>query len=257
MVTRRQFLRNSVGVLAAAAGLSFLSANKVIDKFTQSLPVLLYHRVGPESDDLTISIKRFDEDMDYLSREGYHTVSLDQIRRHIAGLQQLPERAVLITFDDGYLDNYTNAFPILLNYGLQASFYIITGMTGQSHRMSAAQIREMQSAGMSFGSHTVTHRSLATLASGEAAAELKDSKTTLEQMLGRDVVFAAYPCGSFNQETLRLAAAAGYVGGFSTRYGLAAFGDNLAIRRIPIFHYDKSIAYVMFKKGVLPTLLGR
>nr|NSL48335.1 polysaccharide deacetylase family protein [Dendrosporobacter quercicolus DSM 1736]SDM13474.1 Peptidoglycan/xylan/chitin deacetylase, PgdA/CDA1 family [Dendrosporobacter quercicolus] len=257
MLTRRQFLKSGAGVLGAAAGLSFFSASGIIDQFSQSLPVLLYHRVGPESDDLTVSTERFAEDMAYLAREGYHTISLDQVGQQIRGAIKLPEKPVLITFDDGYLDNYTNAFPILQNFGLQASFYLITGMIGQVNRMSAAQVREMQAAGMSFGSHTVTHRPLAGLTPNEAAAELNNSKTWLEQMLGREIAFTAYPCGSFSAQTLRLAAEAGYIGGFSTRSGLAAFRNRLAIRRIPIFHFDRSIAYVMLKKGFLPTLFGQ
>jgi peptidoglycan/xylan/chitin deacetylase (PgdA/CDA1 family) len=256
MLTRRQFLKGCTGAAVAVAGLSFFSGNRILDQLTKSIPILLYHRVGPESDPLTVSTQRFQQDMEFLSWAGYHSLSLEQVRQHIEAGATLPDKPLLITFDDGYLDNYTNAFPILQQYAMKASFYIITGMVGQANRMSAAQIREMTTAGMDFGSHTVTHRPLAGLTLDEAGTELKNSKYDLEQMMGKSVNFTAYPCGSYNPEVLDIAKETGYVGGFSTRYGFAGFSNNLAIRRIPIFHSDRSISYVMFKKGFIPTMFG-
>ena len=256
MLTRRQFIKGCTGAAVAVAGLSFFSGQQLLDKFTKTVPILLYHRVGPETDALTVSVQRFQEDMEFLSQAGYNPLSLAEVKQHMLTATPLPDKPLLITFDDGYLDNYTNAFPILQQYGMKASFYIITGFVGQPERMTAAQIREMAAAGMDFGSHTVSHRPLAELTLAEASNELQNSKQALEQIMGQLVAFAAYPCGSYNQDVLDIAKAAGYVGGFSTRYGLAGFANHLAIRRIPIFHSDRNISYVMFKKGFLPTMFG-
>ncbi|WP_371372364.1 polysaccharide deacetylase family protein [Sporomusa aerivorans] len=257
MITRRKFLSGCIGATAALFGLSLLPEYKAVDQLLKSIPVLLYHRVGSETDDLTISTKRFEEDLASLSQEGYNSLTLAQVKQRLAGnYEQLPDKPVIITFDDGYLDNYTNAFPLLQKYAMKASFYIITGMMGNTDRLNSAQIREMAAAGMDFGSHTVTHRQLADLTSQEVNNELKQSKITLEQTLGKPVDFIAYPCGSYRPDTIQAATHSGYIGGFSTQYGFAAFNNHLAIRRIPVFHNDRSIAYVMLRKGLLPSMMG-
>lgn len=257
MITRRRFITGGIGALAALFGLSLVPEYKVIDQLVNSIPVLLYHRVGPETDDLTISTARFEQDMASLAEDGYHTLSLAQVARRLQGHKpQLPDKPLLITFDDGYLDNYANALPILQKYSMKASFYIITGMVGNQDRLTGAQIREMAAAGMDFGSHTVTHRRLAELSPQEVADELEQSKFALEQTLGKAVNFIAYPCGSYRPDTLQAAGQAGYIGGFSTQYGFAMFNNHFTIKRIPVFHFDRSIAYVLLRKGLIPSMLG-
>lgn len=256
-MNRRQFLLGCATTTTAFSGLFMLQENNIVEKLFKSIPILLYHRVGPELDNLTISVKRFRNDMETLHEKGYQALSLEQVQYRLHDpAATLPNKPIVITFDDGYLDNYTNAFPILLEYSMKASFYIITSMVGQDNRMTSAQIREMASEGMDFGSHTVTHRPLAELASQDIDFELNRSKSDLEQLLGKSVNFIAYPCGSYSEETLKATKKAGYLGGFSTRYGLAAFNDNLLIRRIPIFHFDRSISYVMLRKGLLPSMFS-
>jgi peptidoglycan/xylan/chitin deacetylase (PgdA/CDA1 family) len=257
MITRRQFLLGCAGAVTAAAGLSMFPEYNLINAVIKSIPVLLYHRIGSEPDDLTVGTKRFEEDLEYLSREGYSPLTLSQIKQHLSGPSStLPDKPVVITFDDGYLDNYVNAFPLLEKYSMKASFYIISGMIGQPNRMTASQIREMSALGMGFGSHTVSHRQLAELSPQEARTELTASKNTLEQILSKAVDFIAYPCGSYTPETLKLARETGYTGGFSVRPGFAMFNNCLAIRRIPIFHFDRPLPYVMLRKGLIPDIIG-
>lgn len=242
---------------AALIGAGAIANYEVIRRLWSSVPILLYHKVGDDADSLTVSSERFDKDMQYLAEHGYTTLSLDDVRRRLYDEDaKIPRRPVLITFDDGYLDNYTNAFPILAKYDLKASFYIITGMIGQPNRVTAAQIRELDRAGMGIGSHTVTHRLLGDLKQDDVQAELSQSKTTLEQLLGKSIDFIAYPCGSYHQDTLQMVRKSGYQGGFSVKQGNAMFADRLAIRRIPIFKYDKSISYIMMKKGLMTHITG-
>lgn len=253
MVTRRQFLVGCASTIAAISGIACIPQYQ---KLANSIPILLYHRVGPEIDDYTVSTTRFDQDMKTLSGKGYTCLSLQQIQRHLQDLAApLPNKPIILTFDDGYLDNYTNVFPILQQYSMKASFYIITGMVGEVDRLTAPQIREMAAAGMDFGSHTVTHRFLASLAPAEIKTEITRSKFDLEQLLGTSVDFIAYPGGSYNDDTLTIAKEAGYCGGLTTHYGLEIFNHPFEIKRIPIFHYDRSITYVMLRKGFFPSLL--
>lgn len=254
MITRRQFLIGCAGTIATISGISVVSEYK---KIVKSIPILLYHRVGSEVDDYTVTTTRFEKDMETLRWEGFNTLTLEQVKKHLQRANSpLPEKPIIITFDDGYLDNYTNVFPILQKYSMKASFYIITGMVGLDDRLTISQIREMEAAGMDFGSHTITHRLLAELTYKEAEIELTKSKYDLEQILGKVVDFIAYPGGSYNSDTLKIASEAGYIGGLTTHYGLETFNHSFEIKRIPIFHYDRSISYVMLKKGLLPSLLS-
>ncbi len=254
MVTRRQFLFGCAGTLAALSGASFASEYKRINK---SIPILLYHRVSYQLDNYTVSPARFEDDMRTLNREGYTCLSLAQVKQYLQSSRStpLPDKSILITLDDGYLDNYINVFPILQQYNMKASFYIITGMIGEDDRLTASQIREMQAAGMDFGSHTVTHRFLSELTPAEMKIELTKSKFTLEQLLGKGIDFIAYPGGSYDPQTLTIAKEAGYEAGLSTHYGYEMFHSPFEMKRIPLFHYDRSITYVMLRKGLLPTLL--
>lgn len=254
VITRRQFLLGCAGAITAMSGLGFILE---YEKLGNSIPILLYHRVGPEVDNYTVTATRFAEDMKILSWEGFNTLSLDQVKQHLQNAASpLPDKPLIITFDDGYLDNYTNVFPILQKYAMKASFYIITGMVGLDDRLTRPQIREMAAAGMDFGSHTVTHRFLAELTPQEAKIELTQSKENLEQILGKPVNFIAYPGGSYNSDILKTAQEVGYIGGLTTHYGVEKFNHPFEIKRIPIFHYDRSISYIMVKKGILPSLLS-
>ena len=250
MLTRRQFIKGCASTLIAVSGVSTFLEPRISRAATETLPILLYHRVGPESDALTISIDRFKEDMQYLTECGYQSITIEQGRDYLLGRRPLQRNPILITFDDGYLNNYTNAFPILQNFSMVASFFIITGLIGQQNRITVPQLHEMAAAGMSFGSHTVSHRPLAELTDGEPSRELVQSKGVLEDILGRMVDFVAYPCGSYNQDTLQAACDAGYQGGLTTHMGVADSQENfLTLNRIPIFHYDRSLAYVLQKNG--------
>jgi peptidoglycan/xylan/chitin deacetylase (PgdA/CDA1 family) len=253
VVTRRQFLIGCASTIAVISGTSYIPKYRDLVK---SIPILLYHRVGPELDDYTVSPTRFEADMKTLSIKGYTCLSLQEVKQHLQDLSTpLPNKPIILTLDDGYLDNYNNVFPILQQYSMKASFYIITGMVGAENRLTASQIREMAAAGMDFGSHTVSHRFLASLTPTEMKTELTKSKFDLEQILGTSVDFIAYPGGSYNSDTIKIAKEAGYCGGFSTHYGLEMFNSPFEIKRIPVFHYDRSISYVMLRKGLLPNLL--
>jgi peptidoglycan/xylan/chitin deacetylase (PgdA/CDA1 family) len=257
MLTRRQFIKRCATTVLAASSVSFFLGPRISRAATETLPILLYHRVGPEPDALTISIDRFKEDLQYLSAAGYQTITLEQGRDYLSGRKLLEGKPILLTFDDGYLNNYTNAFPILQSFSMVASFFIITGMIEQQNRITVPQLREMASAGMSFGSHTVSPRPLAELAADQPSRELVQSKGDLEDILGRGVDFVAYPCGSYNQDTLQAAHDAGYQAGLTTHMGFADSQENfLTLNRIPIFHFDRSLSYVMLRKGWTPSLLS-
>ncbi len=246
MLTRRRFLKKSALIAAICMGAPFLFPPRPARAAEGSFPILVYHRVGPQSDPLTISVDHFREDLQYLADNGYRTHTVDRLKAHLSGERPLGADAVFITFDDGYLDNYENAFPLLRSFGMTASFFVISSLIGQANRLSAAHMREMVKAGMHIGSHTVSHRALGELEKWENAAELVRSKTVIEDITGRAVEVAAYPYGSYSQDTLDAAGDAGYWGGLTCRRGYADMaGDPLALNRLGIFRTGRCVADIL------------
>ena len=145
--------------------------------------------------------------MEYIHKNGYKTLHLDQL---LDENTQVPEKSLVITFDDGWVDNYTNVFPILKEYGLTATIFVVTGFIGQENYMDWNQLREMSGAGISIQSHTVSHKPLAQLIKSDVGYELETSKKTVEDNLGTQVNFLSLPHGVFNDNVLKMAQDAGY-----------------------------------------------
>lgn len=259
-VSRRKFIKWSLGA-AVLAGSTYYGVTNVLGRTVfsvlsekQQVPVFLYHRIGSQVDDMTITPERFEADMIALQQAECHALSQQEWLNYLAG-ERLPERSVLITFDDGYFSDYAAAFPLLAKYGQRALFFVIAGFVGQSDRLGWPQIQEMMSYGMDIGSHTVSHNALAGLNETELRRELADSRKILEDHLGREIQCIAYPCGSYNEQVLRMTKKCGYEGGFTTRYGVNDRRISpFEFRRIPLFHFDRSLEYVLVRRGWLtPT----
>lgn len=252
MITRRQFLRICASTLAVGSSLEMVSAwSAVAEASYREIPVLIYHRVGYTKGHLTVTPERLAADLEALRESGYQTIGLPVFEKFLQdGQIELPKRPLLITFDDGYDDNWEYAFPLLKQYNMTAVFYIITALIGQPERLTAAQIKEMAAAGMFFGSHTISHRALAELPESEIRDELQTSKNILETLLDTDIRTIAYPKGSYNEDTLRIAKEIGYTAGFSTRYGKCSRqGNHYILKRIPVFSFDRDIFTVLVKRG--------
>jgi peptidoglycan/xylan/chitin deacetylase (PgdA/CDA1 family) len=232
--------------IVAAQSISCILDIQLSQASDENLPILLYHRIGFEPDALTVSPTRFQNDLQYLYDNGYKTLTLEDAKNYLSGVNVVTGKHVLITFDDGYLDNYTNAFPLLQSFSMVASFFVITGMLDQPNRMTMSQVLEMSSAGMSFGSHTVSHRSLENLSPNETGQELKKSKSDLEDIVGKSIDFVAYPRGSYNHYTLESARESGYHFGLTTNNGYATLHTSrLKLNRIPVFRYDQALADIL------------
>jgi len=187
--------------------------------------ILTYHHIdNPPADEkeanLYVSPRAFEAQMEYLREAKFNVISLDRLREGLLGRNPLPQRAVVITFDDGYENNFVNAYPILQRYGYPATFFITTGRIGwvgptDNRHMHADQLRELDAAGMTIGSHTVSHEWLAKIPPEDANYELQDSKVVLEALLAKPVRWVCYPSGSFNRDIVQMAQKLGYVGGCS------------------------------------------
>lgn len=193
-----------------------------------TLPILMYHyvRTPPsiKSDylgyKLSVSPADFTTQMDWLSLHGFHPVDFNDVRAYFAGRQPLPANPVVITFDDGYADLYTTAYPILAAHGFKAVAYIVSGFVGRSQNVSAAQLVQMDQNGIEIASHTVDHANLGRSSNWSTMRELVDSKRALENLLGHSVLDFAYPSGQFNAQTVAAVQRAGYDTAVTTLFSI-------------------------------------
>jgi peptidoglycan/xylan/chitin deacetylase (PgdA/CDA1 family) len=221
------------------------------------IPILMYHGirdgVGTKHPyfETNTSPRLFEAHMQFLRDNEFKAVHLDRaVEAMKAG--EKGKRYVVITFDDGYRDFYTDAFPVLSKYGHQATMFIVTGRTGDQpiHRddcefMTWAEVREVAHYGIEIGSHTVSHPELFQLTEPHVEDELALSKRTIEDQLGRPVRSFAYPF-AFPEEDERFTAVLqhllernGYENGVSTIVGTASREHNrFVLPRVPVNSFD-------------------
>ncbi|MBQ6975725.1 MAG: polysaccharide deacetylase family protein [Selenomonadaceae bacterium] len=204
--------------------------------------VLNYHQINDNHTSLAVSVNDFDSQMNYLVDNGYIAITPDALLSALEGELELPAKPMLITFDDGYIDNYDNAFPILQKYGLRATVFIIPSFVGKSGYMDWDQLKEMEENGITMQSHTLNHIALENLSDDGLRVELLNSKLMLEEKLGHPVDFVAYPTGTYNLHIASIAKEVGYKGAFTIKYGNVDLGSNLyALERVPIFHTSSTM----------------
>ena len=184
-------------------------------EFCMRLPVLLYHHVGPEDPrtnrSLTVSPTRFERQIRWLARRGFHGICpADWLRWRSQG-KALPDKPVLITFDDGYADLAEHALPVLRRYGFGAAVFVVSGQLGGTnawdeargsgtHRLlSEEQICHWARNGIEFGSHSRTHSDLTTLSPEELQVEVLGGKSDLECIVQSRIISFAYPYGHHSE----------------------------------------------------------
>lgn len=233
-----------------------LKANNLLDTAENTKVIVLnYHMVEDKDIALSVLPKDFDAQMAYLKEHDFHPISTQELYRALTEGIELPKNPVLITFDDGYLDNYTVAYPILKKYGFKAAFFIVTGFLDDKNPlyMSWEQLKEMAKDGMDFESHTVSHKSLTDVSEDVARYEIQKSKERLEEELGKKVLFLAYPTGTYNLHIAQMLRDAGYKGAFTIKYGNVDMASNLfALERVPVFHTENTFKSFLDRLRYLP-----
>lgn len=211
----------------------------------RGLVVLMYHHVAlltnpaDEQYPFTVSPELFEKHLLFLKQKGYTTISeADILRARQLGTSPI-QKPVLLTFDDGHADNYTNLFPLLKKYQVPALIFLITDQIGTPGYLTPEQIQEMQQSGLvRFGSHTCSHRRLRSLSNQEIEQEVQESKKILEAKLGTSVSSFCYPfgAGGFDKRVRPLVLKAGYVLDFSTKKGINPWpwkGKSALLRAFP------------------------
>jgi peptidoglycan/xylan/chitin deacetylase (PgdA/CDA1 family) len=191
-----------------------------------SIPVLMYHSIIYEKNNSARVPKEiFEQQMKWLFDNGYKTLSLDKLCEHLQTKTGFPEKCVIITFDDGYIDNYTNAFPILKKYGFTATIFMISGNINTGGYLTEQQLKELSNNGISIQGHTVTHPYLDNLSYTKQYSELASSKAALEAITGKRVDFLTYPFGKYNNDTIKALKSLDYKMAFRMSGGFANLSD--------------------------------
>ncbi len=208
----------------------------------EAIPILMYHSVDASCSDayrpwmLTPTV--FDEHMNALAELKFTTMTVSSLVAAVGGHGSLPERPVVITFDDGFRDFLTGALPILQRYGFRATLYVVSGTVGRTSDWLASlgeesramldwsELREVASSGIEIGAHTVTHPQLDTMGRQAAFNEILGSKLRLEDNLGGAVRTFAYPHGYASARTRALVREAGFESACRVRHALSAANED-------------------------------
>jgi peptidoglycan/xylan/chitin deacetylase (PgdA/CDA1 family)/glycosyltransferase involved in cell wall biosynthesis len=227
------------------------------------VPVLLYHRIITDSDQAGkhgtyIRLARLDAHFRYLKRNNYTPITFDDLK--FIDRFDTDKKYVILTFDDGYRDNYTLLMPLLEKYGFKAVIYMVTHKAENSWDLkdegrtfpllSKEQVLDMSRRGIEFGAHTMNHVDLTKVGVEEAWKEITGSKKYLEELLGKPVNTFAYPYGNINDSVKELVRKAGFTYGIGTVNGpLAMHQDVMNIRRIVIHPDTNMLRFARKVKG--------
>ncbi len=207
------------------------------------LPILGYHRVGSSKGDHvpTVSEESFERQLAFLAREQYRVLSAEELATCIDQGAPWPRRSVAITFDDGYEETYTIAWPRLKRFGFPATVFITPSEVGLQGFATWSQVCEMGQDGMVIGCHTMHHSYLPTVPRERLQEEVVESKRIIEQQVGQPIRFISYPVGGFSSHVQAAIRAAGYGAAFTTNRLSPVRGiDRFALRRIKVTDRDRN-----------------
>ncbi len=208
------------------------------------VPIIMYHKIDEDSafSKLSVSPEGFKRQMQFLKKHNYNVVYLEDLPGLLrAG--KVPRRTIAITFDDGYENNYTNAYPVLKEFNLPATIFIVPVLIGIEGYLSWDEVIEMSESGIiDIGSHTMTHAYLPDLHEEKLDSEIFDSKRAIEGHIRKVVTSFSYPLGHFNTHIKDKVKRAGYKIAVSTNPGKAyPKHDIFAMKRLRISHTSDNL----------------
>jgi peptidoglycan/xylan/chitin deacetylase (PgdA/CDA1 family) len=234
-------------------------ADNNLDKNNNCVRILMYHSICCDAENsvtpyyrLNTSPEIFDMQMMYIRRNNYKVIPLDEVQSIFTNNQESDVNYIAITFDDGFLDFYDNAYPILNKYNMPSTVFLPTDYIGSpAHKIKGKkhldwdQIRFLRDEGVTFGSHTMSHKQMKNLASEEMEYEIVKSKEIIEQKLQVDIDAFSYPYAfpdadaGFKEQLASCLQRNGYKTGVSTRVGTATVTDDIYyLKRLPVNDCD-------------------
>ncbi len=193
---------------------------------SNKIPILMYHYIrdyqNPKDQlgtNLSVAPATFERQLSALKTAGYTTITFNELN------QPLPNKPIILTFDDGYADAYSAALPALQAQQMKGVFYIVTHFINTPRYVTGDEVKALDQAGMEIGSHTLTHHDLSKLSQSQQQVEISQSKTELEQLLGKPVLAFCYPSGKYTAQTAALTQTAGYTSATTTSPGISLRED--------------------------------
>lgn len=219
------------------------------------VPVLVYHKIDYPTADVKIrgaytAPPRFERQISYLKRKGFSFYSASELIDHYRANGAFPDKGLALTFDDGWKDNYINAFPILRKYGIKATIFLVPSCIGKTtaqvtadgegprEHLSKDNIIEMSRNGVEFGSHSMNHKLFNQITPAEINTEIVESKAAIEGLIQKPCETFAYPAGFFNVPAIEALQRAGYKSAFTTIYGNDVTVDTFSLNRVEILRRD-------------------
>jgi len=241
------------------------------------IPILMYHEIyrieefqvlkGLTNPAYNTEVSSFQKQMTWLYENNFKTFSVEELlsKNSTAG-----EKAICLTFDDGWVGNYRNAYPILKEKGFKATFFVATGLIGKPFYMTWDQLAEMHASGMSIQSHSVSHRPLGTLNEKDLLFELLESKKIIEKSLSCEVRHLSLPHGHKGDKIWALAEDMGYQSVCTSDVGFhvpgmpgpwikrISVGDGISESQFRLMAQgnNRAIRGMIFTKGVKNILRG-
>lgn len=214
--------------------------------------ILAYHSISQDrSDNLSLHVDHFEDQLLWLKRQGYHSTT---ISKYLQSDKSRADKIVILTFDDGYLDNYTFVFPLLKKYGFCASFFLVADYVGTDRifwwdkenaqqagtdlpfqMMDWTHVQELIDSGMEIGSHTLSHPDLTGISQEQCWQEISASRAAIGARIGQPVQAFCYPYGSLNESVIKLIRQAGYQAGVVTPRRHIASRSEYTLRRVGIY----------------------
>ena len=220
------------------------------------IPVLAYHKIDEPTADVKLrgaftSPKSFARQMSYLKKCDFEFYTASELIDFYKENGFFPARAITLTFDDGWKDNYTNAFPIMKKLGIKATIFLVPSCIGEisakvvadgegeREHLALEDITEMSEYGIEFGSHTLNHKLLHQASDEEVEFEVTESKKEIENLLCKPCRVFAYPAGFYTDAAQTAVKCAGYIAAFSTVYGEQENINLYALNRIEILRRNR------------------
>lgn len=200
------------------------------------VPILMYHYLSvPPSDadiyrqDLSVTPENFEQQLRYLTENGYTTITLKDLVYHLTRGYPLPERPVILTFDDGYRDNFLHAYRLLRRFNSVGTFFLITSFIDENRPeyLTWGQVRVMHQGGMNFGSHTYTHPDLRGQSADYVVWQIVGSQEAIAERIEEPVRFFCYPAGSYDQQVIDVLRSANFWAAVTTQQGDRHTSDGL------------------------------
>ena len=216
-----------------------------------TVPILTYHNIGYEKVGHVVSSDNFSRQMEYIKKNGYEVITLDELVNSIKSKKNLKRNKVVITIDDGYQDNFEYAYPVLKKFGFPATIFLVTDAIGNKKGfLNWDEVRIMFKNNISFGGHTKTHFYLGSLKDDKVAWEqIAGSKKAIEKEIGAPVDYFCYPVGGFNERVKEIVKEAGYKGACTTNRGFSRFNSDVyEIKRIKVTNSDMTKPFSFWMK---------